>query len=115
MLLPTLVHGPKIDAARVHINTIHLDTHALAETVGTPRALTDQALGPGIMVIVVIGQARDVHETVNLQFRYLDEHSEIGHPGDDARVFLTKFPLHVLALQPRLHFARRILGASFVR
>ena len=66
------------------------------------------------MVVIVVGQARDVYESIDEQFANLHEYTEVRHTGDNAVELVAEVLLHVLALEPRLDVAGGVLGAFFM-
>ena len=110
-----LADQAEIDTPGFHIHAMHPDTHRLSEPVGPSAALADQALASGLVMIIIVDQARDVDQPVDLQCRDLYEQPEVGDAGDDTVEGLAELRFHVTAFEPGLDLAGCFLGTPLVR
>jgi len=72
-------------------------------------------LRPGLIMIVVVGEAGDVNQTIDQQLVELHEKTEIRHTCDHPIKFLAGVTVHVFALEPCLDVPCRFLGTAFMR
>src|SRR5690606_8235052 len=101
----------EVDLALVQVDARHAHLHGIAEAEAAPRAFAGQAMVQRVEVVVVGGQAGDVHQALDVDVGQLDEDAEAGDRGDHAGEGLAHAILHVFALEPVDHVAGGPVGA----
>src|SRR3990172_355016 len=108
--------GPSFGEHEIH--AAHFEVHAYdahPDAVGKPialfHALAAQLVARGIELEVVPAQLGNVHQTLHVHTVERDEYAEAGDRGYRPLELLAHAILHVVALQPGLDLARRVVGA----
>ena len=101
----------KIDLAGLEVDAHQLHRHAVGEAVALAGALAEELVARGVELEVVAAELGDVHQAVDEVVVERDEKAERHDAGDAAREGAADVVAHVVALEPVLDVAARVVGA----
>ena len=107
------MEGLQVDLPFSGVHSRDDDFQAIPEPEDPAAALAPHLVARRIVVKVVSPERAHVNQSVHAEVFERDEESEAGHPAHLPVVDLAYAPLHEAALEAKLDFARRPLGAPF--
>src|SRR5688572_1236850 len=110
--LPLTALGEReIDFARIEVHAHELHAHAVAETEASVRAFAHELMLRGIEVEIVTAELGHVHQPFYVDAIERHEYAERSDPAHARVENLSDAVLHVIALEPGLDVARRVVRA----
>ncbi len=106
------LHDPQIDLPPRLIDSHHLHPHLVADAERPVRVLAAQHVRTLDEAVVVVAQARDVHEPLDVMLRQLHEQSEGRHARDEAVELVADLVGHEPRLLPGEQFVLGFVGTA---
>src|SRR5688500_16198766 len=97
----------EVDLAGVKTDAGYFHPHAVTQAVAVLDPLTHQLMLPRIEMKVIAPEIRDMHEPFDIHVVQRDEYAECRDAADAAVERFADLVLHVVALEPGGHIARR--------
>src|SRR6185503_7111816 len=99
----------EVDLAAFEVDAHQLHRHAIGEAEALAGALAEQHVARGVELEIVASQLRNVDQAVDEVVVERDEQAEGGDAGDAAGEGTADVVAHVVALEPVLHVAARVV------
>ena len=103
----------EIDLGCFEVDARDLDPDAIREPIGLAAALAVHRVVHGVEVEIVAAELGDVDQAVDVEPVQRHEQAEVRDAADGAVEGFADAVLHVVALEPVLDVARRVVGAPF--
>src|SRR6266446_2362809 len=111
--------SPRAEEGKINLLThqtdvIHPYARTVTQTVGLTRMLPDQAKTFRV-IVKIIGQPADVHQTLDEEVVEFDEQPKLGHTRDHPVVLLAQLVQHELDFFDMFSLAFSVIGEPLAR